>query len=149
MSILVLLEQRGELLEWARVFDNLYATSRTQVENHLDAGYPVILEIDWQGARQVRESMPDCVSIFILPPSVSELERRLRNRRTDSDAVIARRLSDARSDIEHWNEFDYIVINDDLDRAARDLESIFTGGGGWLATDRPEIATTVAGILAK
>ena len=81
------LERKGELLESALVFDNHYGTSRRQVENHLAAGHNVILEIDWQGARQVRQAMPQCVSVFILPPSRGELERRLRNRRTDSEAV--------------------------------------------------------------
>ena len=98
-----LLRQEGELLESALVFDNRYGTSRSQVEKHLAAGFDVLLEIDWQGARQVRAAMPECVSIFILPPSRAELERRLRGRKTDSDAVIERRLRDALSDMSHWD----------------------------------------------
>jgi len=123
------LAQRGELLESALVFDNHYGTSRRQVEDHLAAGDNVILEIDWQGAQQVRESMPECISIFILPPSRRELERRLRDRRTDSDAVIERRLRDALSDMAHWDEFDYCIINDDLDQAVAELEAVLAGDG--------------------
>ena len=141
------LREAGELLESATVFDNLYATSRGQVEQHLDDGYPVILEIDWQGAAQVRESMPECVSIFILPPSLTELERRLRDRRTDSEEVIERRLRDAVSDIGHWQEFDYVVINDDLDQALADLESIFAGEGGAQATDNEAVQRAVERIF--
>ncbi len=111
------LKSEGELLESALVFDNHYGTSRAQVEEHLAGGHSVILEIDWQGARQVRESMPECVTIFILPPSLAELERRLRDRKTDSDEVIARRLRDALSDMGHWDEFDHVIINEDLGRA--------------------------------
>ena len=123
------LRTKGELLESALVFDNQYGTSRSQVEEHLANGHHVILEIDWQGAQQVRESMPDCTTIFILPPSRSELERRLRDRKTDSDAVIERRLNDALGDMSHWTEFDYVIINDDLDVATTELELVFQGGG--------------------
>lgn len=123
------LQEQGELLESALVFDNHYGTSRSQVEEHLANGDHVILEIDWQGARQVREAMPDCISIFILPPSRPELEHRLRGRRTDSDRVIARRLRDALDDMSHWDEFDYVIINDDLDRAVRELEAVIAGEG--------------------
>ena len=141
------LREAGEMLESATVFDNLYGTSRRQVEEHLAAGHPVILEIDWQGARQVREAMPDCVSVFILPPSLEELERRLRDRRTDSDAVIERRLRDAVSDIGRWQEFDFVVINDDLDRALADLEAVFAGTGDAQATANPVVRRAVERIL--
>ena len=123
------LKTDGELLESALVFDNYYGTSRSQVEGHLADGHHVMLEIDWQGAQQVRESKPDCVTIFILPPSRDELERRLRDRKTDSDAVIDRRLNDALGDMSHWEEFDYVIINDDLDLAVSELESVFEGNG--------------------
>jgi guanylate kinase len=123
------LQEQGELLESAVVFDNHYGTSRSQVEKNLGAGANVILEIDWQGARQVRDSMPACVSIFILPPSRPELERRLRGRQTDSEAVIARRLADALGDMSHWDEFDYVIINEDLSEAVDRLEAILTGEG--------------------
>jgi guanylate kinase len=123
------LEEKGELLESALVFDNHYGTSRSQVEQHLSDGHHVILEIDWQGARQVRQSKPDCITIFILPPSRDELERRLTDRRTDSDTVIERRLNDALGDMSHWNEFDYVIINDDVTLAVTELESVLNGKG--------------------
>jgi len=141
------LAERGELLESATVFDNLYATSRRQVEDYLRAGHPVILEIDWQGAAQVRASMPDCVTIFILPPSLEELERRLRDRRTDSDAVVERRLRDAVSDMGHWQEFDYVVINDDLDQAVADLEAVVAGRGAAYSTRNRAIRAAVARLV--
>lgn len=141
------LEEQGELLESALVFDNHYGTSRAQVQQHLDAGQPVILEIDWQGARQVRESMPSAVSIFILPPSRAELERRLRDRRTDSEKVIARRLSDALGDMSHWDEFDYAIINDDLELAVTNLEAVLGGKGAASRVDEPELSKQVEKIL--
>ena len=102
------------------MFDNYYGTGRgARWKQQLAQGRNVILEIDWQGARLVRKAMPECSSIFILPPSRRALEERLRNRQTDSDEVIARRLRDAVGDMSHWNEFDYVVVNDDFD----------TGGG--------------------
>ena len=141
------LRTEGELLESATVFDNLYGTSRRQVEQHLADGHSVILEIDWQGARQVRESMPECVTIFIMPPSHVELVRRLRSRGTDSDAVIERRLRDALSDMSHWEEFDYVVINDNLDQAVADLESVLTGDGEALSTGNEDLRAAVAAVL--
>jgi len=142
------LRDENALLEHAEVFDNYYGTSREQVEEHLKDGHSVVLEIDWQGARQVRESMPDCVTIFILPPSHDELVRRLRNRRTDSDEVIARRLRDAESDMSHWDEFDYVVINDDLDQAVADLEAVLAGEGDAQATSHEGLRATIAAIVA-
>ena len=141
------LREQGKLLESATVFDNLYGTSREQVEQHLADGHHVILEIDWQGARQVRESMPACVSIFILPPSHDELVRRLRSRGTDSDEVIERRLRDALSDMAHWDEFDYVVINDNLDTAVADLEAVLAGNGEALATSNEALRRAIEGIL--
>ena len=121
------LQKEGELLESALVFDNHYGTSRSQVEAHLNDGHSVILEIDWQGAQQVKSSMPDAISVFILPPSANELERRLRDRKTDSDDVIARRLRDALGDMGHWSEFSFAIINDDLDQAVHELEAVLRG----------------------
>lgn len=141
------LREQGELLESATVFDNLYATSRRQVERHLQEGHHVVLEIDWQGAQQVRESMPECVTIFILPPSLAELEQRLRRRGTDSDWVIDRRLRDAQSDMSHWTEFDYVVINDDLDGAVADLEAVLAGRGDVQATDNEVLQAAVNDIV--
>jgi len=145
------LEAAGELLESAWVFDNRYATGRAQVEAHLREGRDVILEIDWQGARQVRQAKPDCVTVFILPPSLAVLERRLRDRRTDSDAVIARRLADAISDMSHWDEFDYAIINDDLDHSVLQLEAIVASGGrgGDNRTDRAEMRHAIMQVLGE
>lgn len=141
------LREQGELLESALVFDNHYGTSRSQVEEHLAAGNHVILEIDWQGARQVRESMPGCVTVFILPPSRPELERRLRGRMTDSEEVIARRLADALSDMSHWTEFDHVIINDDLGTAVRQLEDVIAGRGSDSRGDHPELSAKIKKIL--
>jgi len=142
-----MLRATGELLESATVFDNLYGTSRKQVQQILANGHHVILEIDWQGARQVRESMPDCVSIFIMPPSLAELERRLRDRRTDSEWVIKRRLRDAVTDMRRWDEFDYVIINGDLDQAVTDLETVFAGQARAQATKNRELRARVREII--
>jgi guanylate kinase len=142
------LKSHGELLESALVFDNYYGTSRSQVEEHLADGHHVILEIDWQGAQQVRRAKPDCISIFILPPSRDELERRLRYRRTDSDAVIERRLNDALGDMSHWKEFDYVIINNDLDTAVSELEAVFAGSGSVNRVGDDDLASRVHEIVA-
>ncbi len=135
------------LLESATVFDNFYGTSREQVEEILSDGHNVLLEIDWQGARQVRESMPDCITIFVLPPSLAELERRLRDRRTDSDEVIERRLRDAVSDMGRWGEFDYVIINDDLDQAVAKLEAVLGGDGAASGIKNTELRARVTEII--
>ncbi len=114
----------GDFLEHARVFDNFYGTGRREVAAQLDAGQDVIVEIDWQGAQQVRRSMPESVSVFILPPSRAELERRLRGRGKDSDEVIRRRLAEAEAEMSHWREFEYLVINDDFERARDELVTL-------------------------
>jgi guanylate kinase len=141
------LKKQGELLEFAEVFDNFYATGRSQVEKHLDEGQNVVLEIDWQGARQVRASMPECISIFILPPSLEELERRLRDRRTDSPEVIERRLKDAQNDMSHWDEFDYVIINDKLEPAVSDLESVLAGSGDACARANVALRRVISRII--
>ena len=138
----------GEFLEHARVFGHLYGTGRAQVEALMDAGHDVILEIDWQGARQVRKAMPECRSVFILPPSLEELERRLRGRSTDSGDVIARRLAEAREDMGHWEEFDYAVVNDAFDMALADLLDIVEDRGDESLTRHPGHARKIAAILA-
>jgi len=141
------LRDAGEMLEYAQVFDNYYATSRSQVEKYLADNRNVVLEIDWQGARQVRESMPDCITIFIMPPTLAELERRLRDRRTDKPEVIERRLRDAQSDMAHWNEFDYVIINDDLDEAVIALENVLSGKGEATSADNPTLRESVERIV--
>ena len=114
----------GVFLEHAEVHGNLYGTSRTTVQELLEQGRDVLLEIDWQGARQIRLSKPDCVSVFILPPSRPELERRLRGRGSDSAEVIERRLHNSREEISHAHEFDYIIVNDRFEDALGDLQAI-------------------------
>ncbi|MGI9224657.1 MAG: guanylate kinase [Woeseiaceae bacterium] len=142
------LRAAGALLESAEVFDNFYGTSREQVNEHLANGHHVILEIDWQGAQQVREAMPECVSIFILPPSREELETRLRRRGTDTTEVIDRRLRDALSDMSHWNEFDYVIFNDDLDQAVAELEAVLAGTNENCATQSADVRAKATEIMA-
>ena len=141
------LVDEGAFLEHALVFDNHYGTSRHQLREKLAAGHDVILEIDWQGARQVREALPGCRSIFILPPSREALRQRLTARATDSPAVIERRLADAVADMSHWREFDFVVVNDDFGRAVQDLAAIVGGRGDALAAGRPELAPVLANLL--
>ena len=138
----------GAFLEHARVFDNQYGTSRHQLDEKLAAGHDVILEIDWQGARQVRTAMPGCRSIFILPPSRAALRRRLTDRRTDSPEVIERRLADAVSDMSHFREFDYVVVNDDFGRAVDQLAEIIRGNGAPFAAGRAELGQITADLLS-
>jgi len=139
---------RGEFLEHARVFDNYYGTSRAFVERQLARGHDVVLEIDWQGAQQVRRAMPQCVSVFILPPARAALAERLAQRATDTPEIIARRLQDAAADMSHYREFDYVVVNDDFARAVADLKRILAGQGEDLSRDRPELAPLTAQLLA-
>jgi len=115
-------------LEHAKVFDHRYGTGRQAVEQQLAAGFDVILDIDWQGARQIRESFPLCRSIFMIPPSLEDLHQRLVARGQDSEEVIQRRMRDAQAEISHSNEFDHLVINDDFDNALLDLHSIIRSG---------------------
>jgi guanylate kinase len=150
----------GQFLEHARVFDNFYGTARTPVETRLAQGGDLMLEIDWQGARQVRSAMPDCVTIFILPPSREALEKRLYSRATDPPEVIARRLRDAVSDMSHWREFDYVVVNDVFEQAVADLMAIIAAHGEaapraahlprvqGLAAGRPELSPLLERLLA-
>jgi guanylate kinase len=141
------LRDAGEFLEHAQVFDNFYGTGRAQVEALRNAGHDVILEIDWQGARQVRAAAPDCHSVFILPPSRATLETRLRNRKTDSPEVIARRLRDSIADMSHYAEFDSVIVNDDFEKAVGQMLQVLRGQEGF-AADRPEVAALVKELLA-
>jgi guanylate kinase len=125
--------EADEFLEHAQVFDNFYGTGRAQVEALRHAGHDVILEIDWQGAQQVRKAQPDCKTVFILPPSRAELESRLRNRKTDSAEVIQRRLRDSIADMSHYAEFDCVIVNDDFETAVTQLLAVLRGGGGFEA----------------
>lgn len=118
--------ERQAFLEHAQVFDNFYGTAQKTVEDNLALGLDVILEIDWQGAQQVRKMLPDSVSIFILPPSIDILCQRLQTRAQDDPQVIARRMRDAVTEMSHYPEFDYLIVNDDFDLALNQLKSIIT-----------------------
>ena len=111
-------------LEHAQVFDNFYGTARQTVEDSLQQGLDVILEIDWQGAQQIKQLLPDTLSIFILPPSIAVLQHRLQNRGQDAPEIITRRMRDAVTEIQHYGEFDYLVVNDDFQLALNQLKSI-------------------------
>jgi guanylate kinase len=136
-------------LEHARVFDHWYGTGREHVAGLLAAGSSVVLEIDWQGARQVRERAPGSQSVFILPPSVAELEQRLRGRKTDSEAVIERRLKDALGDMTHWTEFDHVVVNDDFTTALERLAAVISGREQGARTARPAVRAAAAAIVSS
>ena len=125
-----------EFLEHARVFDNCYGTARASVDALLASGRHVILEIDWQGARQVKAKIPETVSIFILPPSREVLERRLRDRGTDDEATIARRMRDADREMSHYHDAEYLVINDEFEQALFDLDAIIHTQGLTLARQK-------------
>lgn len=116
--------KRGEFMESAEVYGNLYGTSQTWISQENAQGHDVLLEIDWQGAAQVRRLFPDCVSIFILPPSMEALEQRLHGRGKDNAAVIAKRMAAAREDVAHVAEYDYVIINDNLNVALRELNAV-------------------------
>ena len=121
--------KNGDFLESAEVYDNLYGTSQSWIETETAKGRDILLEIDWQGAAQVRRKFPDCISIFILPPSLQALETRLQGRNQDSTEVIERRMREAQADIAHVAEFDYVIINDKLDDALRQLDAITVAAG--------------------
>ena len=116
--------QQGDFLEHAEVFGNFYGTSENRLNKVLEQGNDLVLEIDWQGAQQIREQLPDAISIFILPPSRDELASRLTGRGQDNPEIIEKRMSSAIEEISHYNEYDFLVINDDFDIALNDLESI-------------------------
>jgi guanylate kinase len=133
-----------ELVEWATVFGHLYGTSRRQVREAQEAGQDILLDIDVQGHRHVRRRLPEAVSIFLLPPSFRELERRLRRRHSDAPEVIARRLDEARQEVRHWREYDYLVVNDRLSKATRALQAVVEA-----ASLRRRIQQGRAGEIAK
>ena len=114
----------GAFLEQAQVFDNYYGTAEEALRAQLASGCDVLMEIDWQGARQVRQRFPEAVSIFIAPPSIAALRERLGNRGQDSDEIIERRMADARNELSHYTEYDYLVFNDDFQQAQNDLQHI-------------------------
>lgn len=118
------MRERGDFLEWAEVHGNFYATSRVWLEAEMKQGRDVLLEIDWQGASQVRRALPNAIGVFVLPPSFEELERRLRGRASDDDEVIRRRLAAALGEMRRVDEFDYCIINEDLETASADLVAV-------------------------
>ena len=139
--------EAGAFLEDAKVFDNYYGTSQQAVEAQLRKGQDVILEIDWQGAQQVRKLMPYAISVFILPPSRDALEQRLNARGQDSAEIIARRMRDATSDMAHYVEFDYLIINDDFDEAVEQLRSIVLAQRQRIEVLVQREQATLAGLL--
>jgi guanylate kinase len=141
------LRDTDALLEWAEVHGNFYATPREPVEAAMAEGRDMLFDIDWQGAEQLRRKIPvDVVSVFILPPSMNELKARLKRRAEDSDTTIERRLENARLEIEHWRDYDYVVVNDDLDRAYAAAKAIVTAER--LRRDRrPGLFDFVSGLL--
>jgi guanylate kinase len=141
--------ERDGFLEHARVFDNFYGTSKGSVQAQLAAGRDVILEIDWQGARQVRRLMPECVGIFILPPSREALRERLQHRGQDDAAVIERRMRDAVSEMSHYDEYDYLIINDDFDLARDELAALLRCRRLSLSAQAGRQAALLAELLAS
>ena len=141
--------EAGELLEHAEVFGNRYGTGRGVTEAALEAGRDLVLDIDWQGWHQVRAAAGgDAVGIFILPPSAAELERRLRSRGQDSDEVIAGRMAQARAEMAHCREYDYLIVNDDFDRAVDELDCILRARALRTAAQDARHAGQIAGLLA-
>lgn len=128
-----------QFLEHAGVFGNFYGTSKQAVETLLSAGKDVVLEIDWQGARQVREAYPDAVSIFIVPPSVDELEARLKGRGQDAEEIIAKRMAEAKAELSHYPEYQYCIINDDFNRAVEELATVFTSIEEFIPPDKDRL----------
>lgn len=123
------MQKHGDFLEYAKVYGNLYGTSKSWIETEISNGRDILLEIDWQGATQIRRIFPDCISIFILPPSLQALENRLRARGQDDAKVIIQRLHAAKEDITHVVEFDYVIINDKLDIALQQLNAVVVAAG--------------------
>jgi len=136
-------------LEYAKVFDHWYGTGRRAVEAQLAAGCDVVLDIDWQGARQIRRNFPSCRSIFIVPPSLQVLRERLSGRRQDSKAVIERRMADAAAEISHWKEFDYLIVNDRFEDALAELHAIIRHGESPREKHPSEHAKLLAELLGK
>ena len=138
----------ANFLEYAEVFGNYYGTSQKVVEQKLSEGVDVILEIDWQGAEQVRKLMPEAISVFIVPPSMEELRSRLTGRGSDAEDVIARRLSEAQTEMSHYLEFDYLVVNDDFNTALSELKAIFTANRLVIGKQQEAQKTLMSDLLA-
>jgi guanylate kinase len=145
----VAMRERGELLEWAEVHGNLYGTPRQPVETALAAGRDVLFDIDWQGTRQIAEAMPeDIVRIFVLPPTMAELRARLERRAEDGADVIGRRLANARNEIRHWEEYEYVIVNEDLQKSLMTARTILRAERQ-KRTRQPGLKPHVAKLLAE
>ena len=140
---------KGHFLEHAEVFGNFYGTSHLAIEEKLSQGIDVILEIDWQGAEQVRRLIPDCLTIFIVPPSLQELRKRLEGRASDAADVIERRLAEAQDEMSHYAEFDYLVVNDDFDHAFNQLDAIFEAVRLEMLNQQVKYADLLQNLLAR
>ena len=139
--------ENDAFLEHAEVFGHRYGTGKEAVERQLAAGFDVLLDIDWQGARQIRDNFPSCKTVFIVPPSIRELRRRLTGRGQDSEETIEKRMREARSEISHWDEFDFLIVNDRFDEALADLRSIIRSGAPIRDEDGSEKRKILAELL--
>jgi len=139
----------GQFLEHAKVFDNYYGTSKNAVESQLNNGYDVILEIDWQGAAHIRQLIPECISIFILPPNYQALENRLTDRGEDDSTTIQRRMHDAINELSHYDEYEYLVINDDFLQALSEIQGILTALRENREIQREDLSQFVADLMAE
>ena len=143
------LVEQGEFYEWAEVFGNYYGTSKSAIQAQLDQGVDVFLDIDWQGAQQMRKLEPELKTIFILPPSRTELEARLNKRGQDSAEVIANRMAQAQSEMSHYNEYDFVLINDDFEQTLAQFEQIVLGHRLQLANQQSKFANLITELLAN
>ncbi len=141
--------EQDQFLEHAEVFDNYYGTSKTSLESQLSTGIDVILEIDWQGAKSVRQLMPECISIFILPPSYQALETRLTGRGGDDAGTIQRRMDDAINELSHYKEYDYLVINDEFELALAELQDLFAAFRENQRPQQADLSEFVTRLMAK
>lgn len=139
----------GVFLEWAEVFGNYYGTSKAAIADQLARGIDVFLDIDWQGAQQIRPQVPGVLSVFILPPSVAELEKRLQGRGTDSAEVIAKRMQQAKSEISHFPEYDYVLVNDDFQQCLAQFEAVVLAARQTLAKQQQKQQALFASLLAE
>lgn len=138
----------ADFLEYAQVFDNFYGTAQSSVEDNLNKGIDVILEIDWQGAEQVRRLLPATVTIFILPPSTNVLRQRLQERGQDNESVIERRMQDAATEISHYAEYDYLIVNDDFETALTELKSIILANRLNISQQQHQLESLLVDLLA-
>lgn len=141
--------EKDHFLEWAEVFGNYYGTSLPMIEKSLEQGVDVFLDIDWQGARQIRQKVPNVKTIFILPPSREELRNRLVGRGQDSEETIAKRMAEAKSEMSHYSEFDYVIVNDDFQQALAELKAILTAERLKLASQEIRHKALIEQLLAK